>query len=508
MTAQGLEQWDLTSKNASYLDRHMMFPLLEYLDGLIESDKISYSSKDVAAARLSLLRPTHMVDYAIDIYKSVHGDSAEIPEEMQAQKTEVFKQLEELQAGCKPLTEICDNEEEKTKLVSNGKWNLASLSEINSSITSEVLETYRKTAKFQFECGDYKQARDMLETYISLLAKPPAPEKAAEEDEGDDYKSNKKQSNDKKEDVGNPAIYYLKSVDSKLLQVLWGRLACEILVEQWEAASVALDAVKAALEMLVSSKRMSAIEALSERTWLLHWSLFVYWNNSAKGGLEQLVELFHTERYKQAITTNAPHLLRYLTAAVLLCKRRITKKAATGSNAEARRLMKNLINVMQDCDYSDPIVEFVNCLCVKFDFESAQTKLQECEKVLEADFFLCKQTGLFMEEARVFVFENYCRIHNKIDLKALGEKLAMNEVEAERWIVDLIRNADLDAKIDSEEGCVVMGGSVQSVYEQVMERTRDLNVRSATMAQNLNKLLIDARKNKAKAEALAREEAE
>lgn len=349
----------------------------------------------------------------------------------------------------------------------------------------------------------------MLETYISLLAKSPKPDNAGEEDDDDGYKStSKQQNNDKKDDIGNPVIYYLKSVDAKLLQVLWGRLACEILVEQWEAASVALDAVKAALEMLVSSKRMSAIEALSERTWLLHWSLFVYWNNSAKGGLEQLVELFHAERYKQAITTNAPHLLRYLTAAVLLCKRRITKKAAAGSNAEARRLMKNLINVMQDCDYSDPIVEFVNCLCVKFDFESAQTKLQECEKVLEADFFLCKQTGLFMEEARVFVFENYCRIHNKIDLKALGEKLAMNEVEAERWIVDLIRNADLDAKIDSEEGCVVMGGSVQSVYEQVMERTRDLNVRSATMAQNLKKLLVDARKNKAKAEVLAREEAE
>ena len=381
--------------------------------------------------------------------------------------------------------------------------------EIDSKITQEVLETYRKTAKFQFECGDYQRARDMLETYISLLAKPPTPENTTEEEEIDDYKSNnKQQNNEKKEDIGNPAIYYLKSVDAKLLQVLWGRLACEILVEQWEAASVALDAVKAALEALVSSKRMGPIEALSERTWLLHWSLFVYWNNSAKGGLEQLVELFHTERYKQAITTNAPHLLRYLTAAVLLCKRRITKKAAAGSNAEARRLMKNLINVMQDCDYSDPIVEFVNCLCVKFDFESAQTKLQECEKVLEADFFLCKQTGLFMEEARVFVFENYCRIHNKIDLKALGEKLAMNEDEAERWIVDLIRNADLDAKIDSEEGCVVMGGSVQSVYEQVMERTRDLNVRSATMAQNLNKLLVDARKNRAKAEILAREEAE
>jgi len=480
------------------------------LDGQIKADKISYSSKDVAAARLSLLRPTHMVDYAVDTYKSVHGDAAKIPEEMEEQKTQVFKQLEELESGCKPLADLCNNEEEKKKLISSGKWSLAALSqEADLNITPEVLEIYRKTAKFQFECGDYQTARDMLENYISLLAKSPAPQNSTEDDEMDDYKSNnKQQNNDKKDDIGNPAIYYLKSVDAKLLQVLWGRLACEILVEQWEAASVALDAVKAALESLVSSKRMSAIEALSERTWLLHWSLFVYWNNSAKGGLEQLVELFHTERYKQAITTNAPHLLRYLTAAVLLCKRRITKKAAAGSNAEARRLMKNLINVMQDCDYSDPIVEFVNCLCVKFDFESAQTKLQECEKVLDADFFLCKQTGLFMEEARVFVFENYCRIHNKIDLEALGKKLAMNEDEAERWIVDLIRNAGLDAKIDSEHGCVVMGGTVQSVYEQVMERTRDLNVRSATLAQNLNKLLIDGRKNKAKADNAAREEAE
>ena len=42
--------------------------------------------------------------------------------------------------------------------------------------------------------------------------------------------------------------------------------------------------------------------------------------------------------------------------------------------------------------------------------------------------------------------------------------------------MDLIRNANLDAKIDSEESCIVMGGSIQNVYEQVMERTRDLNI--------------------------------
>ncbi len=389
----------------------------------------------------------------------------------------------------------------------SGKWNIDGLAQTPElNITKEMVETYRELAKFKFECGDYQAAREMLANYISLYAKPPASQAGNAEDEELLAYSGSNKKDDKKEDIGNPAIYFLKYVNHGLLQVLWGKLACDILVEDWVAASVAVDAIKVSIENMASSNKMSPLKALSQRTWLLHWSLFVYWNNSSKGGLEQLVELFHTERYKQAITTNAPHLLRYLTAAVLLCKRRITKKAATGSTSEARRLMKSLINVMQDCDYSDPIVEFVNCLCVKFDFESAQTKLQECEKVLNSDFFLCRQTKLFMEEARVFVFENYCRIHNKIDLSALGTKLAMNQEEAERWIVDLIRNAELDAKIDSQEGCVVMGGTVQSVYEQVMERTRDLNVRSATLVQNLNNVMNEAKKERSKRVKAAREE--
>lgn len=370
-------------------------------------------------------------------------------------------------------------------------------------MTPQVVETYAQLAKYNFDCGDYQAARDMLENYISLFANPPADTSAEEED---DMMAPEKKTAPSQENIGNPSIYYLMSVTPDLLKVLWGKLACEILVEDWEAASVAVEAVKTGMESLVSTNQMSPLDALQERTWLLHWSLFVFWNDSAKGRLENMVDLFFAERYRQAITTSTPHLLRYLTAAVLLCKRRVTKKAAAGSNAEARRLMKNLINVMSDCEYTDPIVEFVNCLCVKFDFESAQAKLAECESVLATDFFLCKQTALFMEEARVFVFENYCRIHNKIDLSALGEKLAMDQNQAERWIVDLIRNADLDAKIDSEQGCVVMGADSLSVYEQVMERTRGLNVRSATLVQNLNSLLNDAAKEKQKANAARDEE--
>eukprot|EP00978_Attheya_sp_CCMP212_P038218 scaffold187331_cov63-Attheya_sp.AAC.6 len=111
-----------------------------------------------------------------------------------------------------------------------------------------------------------------------------------------------------------------------------------------------------------------------------------------------------------------------------------------------------------------------------------------------------------MEEARVFVFENYCRIHHKIDLSALGEKLAMDQDQAERWIINLIRNALLDTKIDSEERCVVMGADSHSVYEQVMERTRDLNVWSGTLAINLANMLNETKKEKARKVRAAREE--
>jgi translation initiation factor 3 subunit E len=47
----------------------------------------------------------------------------------------------------------------------------------------------------------------------------------------------------------------------------------------------------------------------------------------------------------------------------------------------------------------------------------------------------------------------------------LAEKLNMNPEEAECWIVNLIRNARLDAKIDSKLGHVVMGAQPQSPYQ-------------------------------------------
>jgi len=51
-----------------------------------------------------------------------------------------------------------------------------------------------------------------------------------------------------------------------------------------------------------------------------------------------------------------------------------------------------------------------------------------------------------MEQARMAIFEVYCRIHQCIDLNMLSERLGMERTEAEKWIATLIRNARLNAR--------------------------------------------------------------
>ena len=87
---------------------------------------------------------------------------------------------------------------------------------------------------------------------------------------------------------------------------------------------------------------------------------------------------FHTCRYLNAIQTTCPHILRYLTTAVITNKRR-------------RTVLKDLVKVIQQESYTykDPITEFLECLYVNFDFDGAQQKLRECETVSFFGYICC-----------------------------------------------------------------------------------------------------------------------
>uniref|UniRef100_A0AAQ6AFV2 Eukaryotic translation initiation factor 3 subunit E n=1 Tax=Amphiprion ocellaris TaxID=80972 RepID=A0AAQ6AFV2_AMPOC len=279
------------------------------------------------------------------------------------------------------------------------------------------------------------------------------------------------------------SVKEVPSTDRNALNSLWGKLASEILMQNWEAAMEDLTRLR---ETIDNNSVSSPLQSLQQRTWLIHWSLFVFFNHPK--GRDNIIELFlYQPQYLNAIQTICPHILRYLTTAV------ITNKDVR----KRRQVLKDLVKVIQQESYTykDPITEFVECLYVNFDFDSAQKKLRECESVLVNDFFLVACLEDFIENARLFIFETFCRIHQCISISMLADKLNMTPEEAERWIVNLIRNARLDAKIDSKLGHVVMGNNAISPYQQVIEKTKSLSFRSQMLAMNIEKKQAHSTRN-------------
>jgi len=127
---------------------------------------------------------------------------------------------------------------------------------------------------------------------------------------------------------------------------------------------------------------------------------------------------------KAILNTNIFVFYRYLSTAVVINK------------SSRRNVMLDLVKVIQEESYTyrDPITSFIEDLYVKFDFDSAQQKLRECEAVLSTDFFLVACLQDFIENSRLMIFETFCRIHQCISISMLAQKLNMKPTEAERWI--------------------------------------------------------------------------
>merc|ERR1711928_199423 len=63
---------------------------------------------------------------------------------------------------------------------------------------------------------------------------------------------------------------------------------------------------------------------------------------------------------------------------------------------------------------------------------------------------------------------------------------SMTQEDAELWIVELIKNARLNAKIDRENGTIIMGNEPQVPYQQIISRTHNLNVVTTYLVNQLN----------------------
>merc|ERR1719327_2427290 len=374
-----------------------------------------------------------MVDFAMDVHKGLYPDQ-DVPPTLVDKRASVVEKFKELQADTDQVLKILNEPEvtKQTQQCRDSKQLLEFLMK-NFDFKPSMVDTCYNFAKFQYECGNYSGASEYL-YFHRILVQP---------------------------------------TDKNYLNGMWGKLASEILMQNWDTALEDLNRLK---QFIDESTFGSSLQTLQQRTWLIHWSLFVFFNHPK--GRDLIIELFlYQKQYLNAIQTTCPWILRYLSTAVVINKN------------SRRNVMLDLVKVIQEESYTykDPITSFIEDLYVNFNFDGAQQKLRDCETVLVNDFFLVACLDDFIENSRMMIFETFCRIHQCISISMLAEKLNMTTEEAERWIVNLIRNAKLDAKIDSKQGTVVMGVETNSPYQQLIEKTKALSFRSQMLLMNIEK---------------------
>merc|ERR1719473_2214363 len=161
------------------------------------------------------------------------------------------------------------------------------------------------------------------------------------------------------------------------------------------------------LDDFLENSKMAKREVLLQRTWLLHWTLFVIFNVAPQAKLPDMVmkllDLFLNEKSLSIISLSCPHLFRYVGACLILHKR-------------LKHLVKDTVWIIHhesgnsSNSYSDPITRFLLALYTDMDFDEAQRELQKCKLVCKGDFFLAEHWAEFEEHARLLIFETYCRI--------------------------------------------------------------------------------------------------
>ncbi|KAN0128878.1 eIF3 subunit 6 N terminal domain containing protein [Lactarius tabidus] len=447
-----MAEYDLTKTIIPYLDRHLAFPLLTHLyeSGLFSQDQVE-------AAQYELAKGTNMVDYIVSLYEQLNPDS-NVPEEFAAKREKAVAINEQLQQEAKAVLDVIENPDVAQALRQDKNQNLAYLKD-NYDLTLEQITALYNFGKFQYTYGNYSGAADYLYHFRVL------------------------------------------STDVDLnTSAHWGKLASDILTGKWDVALEELNTLRETLDARAGAAPLGGTGAhahahaeplatLHSRSWLVHWSLFVYFNHPA--GRTLLLETFLAPAYLNTIQSAAPWVLRYLAVSAVLSRRAQAGGPGAPVSSRVRHAIREVVKVVQleEYQYSDPVTKFLKELYVEFDFEAAQRQLQLAERVVGNDFFLSEFREEFLDNARYLISEAYCRIHQRIDIADLSARLNLSPDEGEKWIVNLIRDTRMaaDAKIDLEKNVIEIHRPALPIYQSVIEKTRGLSIRTQALGAALSR---------------------
>lgn len=369
VSAQEEDNYNLLTKVIPNLDRHLVFPVLEFLEGQDDQDPM-----EIKNLKYQLLKETNMTDFVAGLEMEIK-DLPERPQEYNTKREEVMQRRQLLEQETEKLTGLLDNEEVASSLRADKAANLSYLKDTHGVSLEEVALLY-DYGQFMYSIGDYGMAADLLFQFRLL-----------------------------------------STDNDKTSQATWGKLACEILQANWENAMEEIQRVRETIDTRLFN---APLAQLHNRTWLLHWSLFPLFHHEP--ARDQLIELFFSPSYINTIQTSCPWLLRHLAVAVISSRNKAPtvvpgQRNTTGNSYQKQ--MKDLTRVVrqESYEYADPVTAFLKALYVDFDFEEAQSKLGIAQRVLADDFFLHLSMAEFVEAARHLISESYCKIHQRIDIK-------------------------------------------------------------------------------------------
>ena len=202
---------------------------------------------------------------------------------------------------------------------------------------------------------------------------------------------------------------------------------------------------------------------LEQRIWLVHISLFVAFPE--KPGF--VVEIAGIEI--GAVAAVCPHLIRYLVAAYVLTR--------------DHKGLITFLAAIKGQPHSDPLLTLTLQTIESFEFHLAMSELPAALALIRSDFFLSAVEEPLSTNIQRFIIETYLRIHASLSMEELSSYLHLPVDQTELWAANLIRNAHMDAIIDSNR--IKIQRTSQSLYTGVIEKTKEACFRSKVLLSSV-----------------------
>lgn len=431
---------DLSNKISAFVDPHLARLMLNFVKTLN-----IFELADLEKEELRLIEQCGSWKEYIEFYPRVHDKEA--PKEVfdklaKLQDDSVVSNVETDEILQKIFADEDDVEKFKTIKDSNEVFNWL----VNDrGFNRNMLEQILKNSMFQVKGGNYPDAAEHLDLFLAMC---PRAEKNA-------------------------------------LSALFGKLCCEILSQHWEDAHDDIGKIKTQLY----SQPLSEHDEMTAKTWLMHWALFVYFSPPKEGSTESMYKhymelLISHESYWNAMRNYCPHLYRYVIASAMITPQPKAKKTEWLSN-----VTKNIKYSFMDekCGRLDPVVDFCVALFRENNFGRAKEALVLCEHVLQADMFLNPFTRVFLDQARELLYDSICRVQARLSIPDIAQEIGKNVEDTEKWIVEIIRPMEMEAKVDSEKGEISLEPKIVSSYTQLIAKTKTVALETQRITQELRR---------------------